>query len=38
MIEDSALTLKKACDIGNPINIEKAKVLLDKSIIYDNVG
>ena len=31
MIEDSALTLKKACDIGNPINIEKAKVLLDKS-------
>ena len=31
MIEDSALTLKKAYDIGKPIDIENAKVLLGKS-------
>jgi hypothetical protein len=31
MIEDSALTLKKAYEIGNLINMEKANVLLDKS-------
>jgi len=31
MIEDSALTLKKAYDIGKPIDVEMAKVLLGKS-------
>jgi hypothetical protein len=37
MIEDSALTLKKAYEIGNLINIEKAKVLLDKSEIVSRL-
>lgn len=37
MIEDSALTLKKAYDIGKPIDIAKVKVLLGKSELVNRL-
>ena len=37
MIEDSALTLKKACDNGEQIDFERAKELLDKSELVNKL-
>lgn len=37
MVEDSALTLKKAYDNGDQIDIKKAKELLDKSELVDSL-
>ncbi len=37
MIEDSALTLRKSCDNGEPIDGERAKILLGNSVLVNRL-